>query len=141
MDTHRNIMYVEDRIYPTDNLWEIPCLLLSPQPSAGYLANCTAWGHTNVRREVQLWHFYEDDKKFETLYKHPEKILNAFATRGYAERPQALEYEIDIARNVSGKQTPNMLVFGGGKEIEHICHRAKICYIPLSVYKKGGPDE
>lgn len=70
------------------------------------------------------------------LYGVPDGY-NAFATRGYQERPEALEYEIDIARKVSGLEVPNMLVFGGGEGIHKICMQAKVCYIPLAVYKRN----
>jgi len=46
---------------------------------------------------------------------------NAFATRGYADRLQYLKAELNIAQNISGLQTPNLMVYGGGAKIKKFC--------------------
>lgn len=54
---------------------------------------------------------------------------NAFSTRGYLERTDYLEHEIEIAKRVSGKETPHMVVYGGGRKIQEIVARHNLIYI------------
>lgn len=61
---------------------------------------------------------------------------NAFCTRGYAQRPEMLEAEIDIARKVSGLDTPNMICYGGGKECKEICNKNNLLYVESQLVAK-----
>ncbi len=54
---------------------------------------------------------------------------NAFATRGYSERTNYLLQEIEIAKKVSGKENPFMLVYGGGMKIREIVAKHNLIYI------------
>lgn len=45
---------------------------------------------------------------------------NAFATRGYTDRLENLEREIEIAQKVSGLKNPLLLVYGGGQKVREI---------------------
>ena len=54
---------------------------------------------------------------------------NAFATRGYADREEYLKQEIDIARQLSGLDKPNMIVYGGGEMIREICLQNNVLYV------------
>lgn len=186
----------EDRIYPTDNEYEIPCLRLDRQPKSGLLLPFAGWGSdTRVRKTVATYHFYVDDYLFSAIWKHPQRVLsggcreliepnfslydttpiayglqliymkrwiarfwqecgarvyadlnvsrkfakfnrlgipegyNAFATRGYADREEYLREEIKIAKEISGKDVPNMIVYGGGENIRQICLQAKVIYV------------
>ena len=65
---------------------------------------------------------------------------NAFATRGYADRQEYLKEEIQIAREISGKDIPNMIVYGGGDKIKDICVQNSIIYVEqfmVNRVKKG----
>lgn len=186
----------EDRIYPSDNVFEIPCLRLDRQPKAGLLLPFAGWGSdTRVRKTVSTYHFYVGDYRFSAIWKHPQRVLsggcrelvepnfslydttpiayglqliymkrwiarfwqecgaavyadlnvskkfaeynrlgipegyNAFATRGYADREEYLREEIKLAKEISGKDVPNMIVYGGGEEIRQICLQAKVLYV------------
>lgn len=186
----------EDRIYPTDNEYEIPCLRLDRQPKSGLLLPFAGWGSdTRVRKTVATYQFYVDDYRFSAIWKHPQRVLsggcreliepnfslydttpiayglqliymkrwiarfwqecgarvyadlnvsrkfakfnrlgipegyNAFATRGYADREEYLREEIKIAKEISGKDVPNMIVYGGGENIRQICLQAKVIYV------------
>ena len=61
----------------------------------------------------------------------------AFATRGYGDRIEYLKQEIDIAREISGKEIPNMIVYGGGAKIKEICAEYQIIYVEQFMQNKG----
>lgn len=65
------------------------------------------------------------------------KGYNAFATRGYSDRIEYLKQEIDIAREISGKDIPNMIVYGGGAKIKEICAEYQIIYVEQFMQNKG----
>lgn len=186
----------EDRIYPSDNIYEIPCLRLDRQPKSGLLLPFAAWGtDARVRKNVATYHFYVDDYRFAALWNHPQRVLsngcrelvepnyslydttpiayglqliykkrwlarfwqecgamvyadlnvskkfveynrlgipdgyNAFATRGYADREEYLRDEIQLAREISGMDLPNMIVYGGGEKIREICLQSQVLYL------------
>ena len=54
---------------------------------------------------------------------------NAFATRGYAMRPEGLELEYQLAQKVSGKKEPFFVVYGGGKKVKEIAAKFNCIYI------------
>lgn len=54
---------------------------------------------------------------------------NAFATRGYADRQEYLKMEIQTAREISGKDNPNMIVYGGGEKIRELCLQNNVIYV------------
>lgn len=54
---------------------------------------------------------------------------NAFATRGYTERAAYLKNEIEIAKRISGKENPFMVVYGGGQQIRKIVAENNLIYI------------
>ena len=54
---------------------------------------------------------------------------DAFATRGYADGQEYLKEEIQIAREISGKDAPNMIVYGGGDRIKDICLQNNVLYV------------
>lgn len=72
----------------------------------------TVWADLNVSKK-----FYEYNR-----LGIPQGY-NAFSTRGYADRLKDLQSEIDIARQISGKETPRMIVYGGGKDVQRICEK------------------
>lgn len=68
------------------------------------------------------------------------KGYNAFFTRGYADRVEYLKMELDVAREISGLQTPNMLVYGGGDEIRAFCTKNSLIYIEQFINDKSGKN-
>ncbi|MBR3830967.1 MAG: DUF4417 domain-containing protein [Muribaculaceae bacterium] len=62
---------------------------------------------------------------------------NAFATRGYRNNIEALKAEHDIARKISGCNIPNLIVYGGGKEIAEYCSNNSLLYITDFMTEKG----
>lgn len=186
----------QDRLFPSDNEYEIPSLRLDRQPVSGLLLPFCGWGiYSRSKTNVGTFHFYVDDYRFNNIWLHPEKMIetgcsecvepnfslfdttpiaygmqllykkrwiarwlqecgiriwidlhvspkfkklnllgvpagyNAFATRGVADYPDYLYDEIDIARKVSGLDTPNMIVYGGGKKVRDICLNNGIVFV------------
>lgn len=54
---------------------------------------------------------------------------DAFFTRGLADMLGALEIDLDAARRVSGKDTPNLTVYGGGRKAEEFCQKHGLLYV------------
>lgn len=64
---------------------------------------------------------------------------DAFCTRGYADRMEYLTAEYDIAREISGKDTPNLIVYGGGKAVKSFCAAHSLVYVEqLMTAKRNG---
>lgn len=69
------------------------------------------------------------------------KGYNAFFTRGYAGRLEYLKGELEVAREVSGLQTPNMLVYGGGDEIRDFCIENSLVYVQDFINDKSSKKD
>lgn len=54
---------------------------------------------------------------------------NAFFTRGYADRISHLDEELDIARQISGLDTPNLIIYGGGAKAHEYCAKHNLVYV------------
>lgn len=185
----------KDVLYPSDNKFEIPSLLLEEQ--AGYLElPFSPWGaNSRLRKDVSTYHFYVDDYRFEALFKDPIKLLtsgckavvepncschdqtpiawgiqliykkrwlcrylqecgikvyadlnvshkfieynkmgipkgyNAFATRGLDGWMESLKSDLQVAQEISGLERPNLIVYGGGDEIQEFCQKHGLLYV------------
>lgn len=189
-------MMLGDRLYDSNNEFDIPTLRLDEQPTTGVLLPVSAWGaDTRQKKGISTYHFYVDDYRFEAIWKDPMKVCvsgcqyvvepnlslfdttpiayglqqiykkrwiarywqecgikvyadlnvsqkfieynkmgipecyNAFATRGYDDRVEVLEKEFAVAREISGKDNPNMLVYGGGKRVKEFCQANNLVYV------------
>lgn len=202
-------LMLADRIYDSDNAYDIPTLRIDRQPNSGLLLPFSGWGtDTRLKKGIQTYHFYMEDYRFTNIWNDPVKPLqsgcselvepnfslfdttpvayglqliymkrwiarfwqecgakvyadlnvarkfyeynklgipqgyNAFATRGYADREEYLKQEIDIARQISGLDKPNMIVYGGGERIKELCVQNNVLYVEQfmanRVKKKGG---
>ena len=185
---------VKDILYPSDNLYDIPCLRLDKQ--AGLLElPFVPYGTGRKNRRVATLHFYVDDYRFNALWKNPAKIFdnnpaaavepnyslfdttplafglqfiyqkrwmarywqengiriyvdlnvsskffdynrmgmpngwNAFATRGALGGMELLKAKFSQARQISGLDSPNLMVYGGGKEVHDFCCRHSLLYV------------
>ena len=65
---------------------------------------------------------------------------NAFFTRGYNGRLEYLKRELEVAREISGLQTPNLLVYGGGDEVQKFCVNNSLVYIEQFINDKKGKN-
>ncbi|PWB01665.1 DUF4417 domain-containing protein [Duncaniella muris] len=185
----------KDVLYPSDNIFEIPTLLLEEQ--AGNLElPLSPWGaNSRLRKDVTTYHFYVDDYRFEALFKDPIKLLtsgckavvepncschdqtpiawgiqliykkrwlcrylqecgikvyadlnvshkfieynkmgipkgyNAFFTRGLDGWMESLKSDLQVAQEISGLERPNLIVYGGGDEIQEFCRKHGLLYV------------
>ena len=63
--------------------------------------------------------------------------------RGYADREEYLKEEIQIAREISGKDIPNIMVYGGGDKIKELCILNNVIYVEQFManrVNKGGKN-
>lgn len=73
-----DIFAPQDRLYPSDNEYEIPTLLLDQQPSNGILLPFSGWGSSpRCKKGIATYHFYVDDYRFGALWKNPAKIIHS----------------------------------------------------------------
>ena len=61
---------------------------------------------------------------------------NAFFTRGYTGRLEYLKKELEVAGEISGQKTPNLLVYGGGEEIRNFCIENSLVYVEQFMQNK-----
>lgn len=197
-------MMLGDRLYDSDNEYDIPNLLMEQQPERGLLLPFAAWGaDSRLRKDIATYCFYVEDYRFEAIWKDPTIVINsgctavvepnlslfdttpiafglqqiykkrwiaryyqecgikvyadlnvarkfqkynmlgipkgynAFATRGYTDRVEYLLEEIEVARQISGLQKPNMIVYGGGAKIESIAKENGLIYVEQFMQNKG----
>lgn len=68
---------LKDVLYESDNIYEIPNLLLDMQAGKVELP-LNPWGaNSRLRKDVATYHFYVDDYRFEALFKDPIKLLTS----------------------------------------------------------------
>lgn len=184
----------KDILFPSDNLYDIPCLRLDRQ--AGHLElPFVPYGTGRRNKRVATLHFYVDDYRFNALWKNPAKIFDnnpaaavecnyslfdttplsfglqfiyqkrwmarywqengiriyvdlnvsskffdynrmgvpdgwdAFATRGALGGLELLKAKFNQARQISGLDSPNLIVYGGGKEVHEFCCQHSLLYV------------
>lgn len=67
----------KDVLFESDNIFEIPNLLLEKQAGKVELP-LSPWGaNSRLRKDVATYHFYVDDYRFEALFKDPIKLLTS----------------------------------------------------------------
>ena len=57
------------------------------------------------------------------------KGYNAFFTRGLDGWMQSLKSDLQVAQEISGLETPNLIVYGGGGEIQDFCRKNGLLYL------------
>ena len=203
-------MMLGDRIYDSNNEFDIPNLKIDGQPKSGLLLPFSGWGSDKrAKKGISTYHFYVEDYRFEAIWKNPNEVLNsgctdlvepnlslfdttpiayglqqiykkrwiarywqecganiyadlnvsrkfqkynrlgipdgynAFFVRGYADREEYLKEEIQIAREISGKDIPNIMVYGGGDKIKELCILNNVIYVEQFManrVNKGGKN-
>lgn len=138
--------YIEDYRFAT--LWSDPAKILLAGVSQAVEPNFSLFDSTPVARGLcrvykkrwisRFWQehgikVYVDLNVSAKFYDYnllgvPEGY-NAFATRGYRDRPEAVVCEYEMARRISGYDSPNMIVYGGGEEIHEFCMRHALLYV------------
>jgi hypothetical protein len=76
-DDQAEVVVPLDSIWPSDNSFDVPSLLLNlaadqvPHP-------VTTWGTVGHSRSMAgTWHFYTADQKFEPLWRRPQRVLRS----------------------------------------------------------------
>ena len=138
--------YVDD--YRFDSVWKNPAKILNGKIKAAMEPNTSIFNTTPIayglhqiykkRWIARYWQecgilIYADlnvgDKYYDYNRMGIPKGYNAFATRGYADRLQFLKEELDIARDISGLKTPNLIVYGGGDKVRKFCYANSLLFI------------
>ena len=151
--------YVED--YRFNRIWKNPLSVLDSGCTEFVEPNLSLFDTTPVAYGLQMIYMkrwisrfwqecgmkvYADLNVAKKFYDYnrmgiPEGY-NAFATRGYAEREEYLKMEMAIAREISGMDKPNMIVYGGGEKIRELCLQHNAIYVEQFMTnrrkKKGG---
>lgn len=186
---------LSDVIYESNNIYDIPTLLLGEQAGHLELPLAPYGADSRMRKDIATYHFYVDDYRFESLWKDPTKVLqsgcravvepnlslfdttpiayglmqiykkrwiaryfqscgikvfadlnvsprfydynrmgipdgyNAYFTRGYSDRLPGLLAEIEIAKQISGCDHPNLVVYGGGSKAHEIAATHNLVYV------------
>lgn len=149
--------YVDD--YRFANVWKNPAKVLNGYARAVIEPNFSLFDTTPVAQGLDLiykkrWlgryfqecglNVYADLNVSSKFYKLNRLGIpagyNAFATRGTRGHLDELAAELTIARDISGLNTPNLIVYGGGKEIQEFCNLNSILYIHDFMTAKGGEN-
>lgn len=138
--------YVDD--YRFEQLWKDPINLINSGCKAMVEPNCSLHDQTPIAYGIHLIYkkrwlsrymqglgikVYADlnvSRKFREYNKMGiPKGYNAFFTRGMSGWLQSLIDEHNIAKEISGKDTPNLIVYGGGDEIKEYCRDNNLLYV------------
>lgn len=138
--------YVDD--YRFEHLFRDPIKLLMSGCRAVVEPNCSchdqtpiAWGIQLIYKKRWLARYFQEcgiqvyadlnvSHKFIEYNKMgiPEG-WNAFFTRGLDEWMASLESDLQVAKEISGFDTPNLIVYGGGKEVQKFCQKHNLLYV------------
>ena len=195
IEDEKELVWIPDCLYPSNNVYEIPTLLIEKQAKDLILPLVPYGVAARSTIGIGTYHFYVDDYRFENLWNNPVKIINsgcknivepnlslydttpisyglhliykkrwlaryyqseginvyvdlnvstkfidynilgvpdgynAFFTRGYKTRLIQLQMELDVAKKISQKETPNFIIYGGGQFIQEFCSKNNCIYV------------
>lgn len=138
--------YVDD--YRFNALWKNPAKIFDNNPAAAVECNYSLFDTTPLAFGLQFiyqkrwmaryWQengirIYEDlnvsSKFFEYNRIGVPDGWNAFATRGALGGLELLKAKFNQARQISGLDSPNLIVYGGGKEVHEFCCQHSLLYV------------
>lgn len=148
--------YVED--YRFEAIWKDPTKILISGVRALVEPNLSlfdttpvAYGLQQIYKKRWIARYFQEcginvyadlnvSRKFQEYNKLGiPKGYNAFFTRGYADRISHLEEELEIAREISGLETPNLIIYGGGAKVHEFCAEHNLVYVEQYMQaKKNG---
>lgn len=74
-------MMLGDRVYGSDNEFDIPTLRTDRQPENGLLLPFAGWGaDTRAKKGISTYHFYVEDYRFTAIWKDPASVLRSGCT-------------------------------------------------------------
>lgn len=146
--------FIED--YRFNTLWDNPAKILNKYITQSVEPNYSLFDTTPIARGIEriyrkrwiarYWQehgllIYADLNVSAKFYEYNQLGIpqgyNAFATRGYRGKLDALEMEYEIAVRISGFDCPNMIVYGGGNEIHDFCMKRSLLYVTDFITEKG----
>lgn len=138
--------YVDD--YRFSALWKNPAKFLDTHPVAAVEPNYSLFDTTPIAFGLQLiyqkrWiaRFWQENgvkvyadlnvssKFFDYNRMGIPLGYNAFATRAASSSLELLERKHQIASEISGFDTPNLIVYGGGQEVKEYCCKHSLLYV------------
>lgn len=150
--------YVED--YRFEAIWKDPTKVLMSGVQALVEPNLSlfdttpvAYGLQQIYKKRWIARYFQEcgikvyaDLNVSRKFQEYNKLgipdgYNAFFTRGYADRISTLEEEIEIARQISGLDNPNLIVYGGGVKVHEVCAKYNLVYVEQYMQaKKNGKE-
>lgn len=137
--------YVDD--YRFEAIWKDPVKVLTSGVKALVEPNLSvydttpiAYGLHQIYKKRWISRYFQEcglmiyaDLNVSTKFKDFNKMgipsgYDAFFTRGYSDRLGYLEDELQTAIQISGKDSPNLLVYGGGDKIREFCVKHSLVY-------------
>lgn len=150
--------YVDD--YRFEAIWKDPIKVLTSGVKALVEPNLSvydttpiAYGLQQIYKKRWISRYFQEcgikvyaDLNVSVKFREYNKMglpkgYNAFFTRGYAGRLEYLKGELEVAREVSGLQTPNLLVYGGGDEIRDFCIENSLVYVQDFINDKSSKKD
>jgi hypothetical protein len=138
--------YVDD--YRFEAIWKDPVKVLTSgvkalvEPNLSvYDTTPVAYGLQQIYKKRWISRYFAEcgimiyaDLNVSVKFKEYNKLgipkgYNAFFTRGYTDRAEYLKMEWEIAKEISGLETPNLLVYGGGDDIRRFCVENSLVYV------------
>lgn len=138
--------YVDD--YRFEALFKDPVKVLDSGCKAVVEPNCSchdqtpiAWGLQLIYKKRWLSRYFQEcgikvyadlnvaDKFIEYNKMGIPKGYNAFFTRGLDGWMESLKSDLRVAQEISGLDKPNLIVYGGGKDIQRFCQKAGLLYV------------
>ena len=138
--------YVDD--YRFEALFKDPIKILTSGCKAAVEPNCSchdqtpiAWGLQLIYKKRWLSRYFQEcgikvyadlnvSHKFIEYNKMGiPKGYNAFFTRGLDGWMESLKSDLQVAQEISGLERPNLVVYGGGSEIQEFCRNHGLLYI------------
>jgi len=150
--------YVDD--YRFENVWKNPngilsgccTALIEPNTSIAYTTPI-AFGLNQIYKKRWIARYWQEcgllvyadlfvSQKFYNFNRMgiPDGY-NAFATRGNEDEIYCLEAELEIAQEISGKEIPNLIVYGGGENVRTFCRKHNLLYIYDLMTERNGKKQ
>lgn len=145
--------YVDD--YRFEAIWKDPSKVLMSRVQALVEPNLSlfdttpvAYGLQQIYKKRWIARYFQEcgikvyvDLNVSHKFQEYNKLgipegYNAFFTRGYADRIPTLEEEIEIARLISGLDTPNLIIYGGGAKVHEVCAKHNLVYVEQYMQEK-----
>lgn len=138
--------YVDD--YRFEALFKDPIKLLASGCKSIVEPNCSchdqtpiAWGLQLIYKKRYLARYFQEcgvnvwvdlnvsHKFIEYNKMGVPKGYNAFFTRGLDGWMESLRLDLNVAQEISGLEKPNLVVYGGGDEIQEFCREHGLLYV------------